>query len=317
MVRSASLKVAVLCGGSSAEREVSLLSGQEVAAALQHLGHRPTLVECDARVGDRLCASEFQVVFVALHGSPGEDGSVQGLLQLLGLPYTGSGILASALCMDKLATAAMLRQAAIPVPDSKQISDQALGAPELAEEMVRELDGLPLVVKPVSSGSTLGITVARDEEQLADGIILARSFDRRVMLERFVPGTEITVGVLGTGSPRALPTLEIVSQRPLYDYQAKYTAGLSQHIIPARLEESIREQAQQLSERAHRVLGCAGMSRVDLIVDDSGTCLVLEVNTIPGLTRLSLLPDAARAAGIDFETLVQGLLEDALDRFAR
>src|SRR5229473_2285914 len=272
------MKIAVLRGGRSAERDVSLRSGAQVEEALRLRGHEVTGIDLDARTWDVLRDGNFACVFNALHGRLGEDGTVQGMLELLAIPYTGSGVLASALCMDKARANAVMTGSGLHVPEFEEVElEQGVGA------------------------------------DVVD-LVLARRYDRRVLVQRFAVGTEITVGVLATPDLQVLPTLEIVSDNPVYDYDAKYTAGKSHHIIPARIPEAARKSAAEAAGRAFTVLGCAGMGRVDIIVDAKGTPWLLEVNTVPGLTELSLLPDAARAAGIAFDELCQRLVDHAVAR---
>ena len=307
------MKLAVLRGGKSAEREVSLRSGAQVAKALRGRGHDVTEVDLDGETWDALRDGRFECVFNALHGRLGEDGTVQGMLELLGLPYTGSGVLASALCMDKARAGKVMAGAGLHVPEFEEVeTGHGVGA-DAVERLVSKF-GLPLVIKPVREGSTIGLTIARDEDAAASGLVLAARYDRRVLVQRFAAGTEITVGVLATPELQVLPTLEIVSENPVYDYDAKYTAGKSHHIIPARIPETARHTAADTAARAFTELGCSGMGRVDMIVDAGGTPWVLEVNTVPGLTELSLLPDAARAAGIAFDELCTRLVDHAAGR---
>jgi len=310
------MRIAVLCGGRSAEREVSLRSGAQVQQALRGLGHEVLTVDVDMKTWDVLRDGGFDCVFNALHGRFGEDGTVQGMLELLDLPYTGSGILASALCMDKARSGQVMAAAGLHVPDFEELEIKEGVAAEVVERVVTQY-GLPLVIKPVREGSTIGLTIARDADQVASGLVLAGRYDRRVLVQRFQAGTEITVGVLATPDLQVLPTLEIVSENPVYDYDAKYTAGKSHHIIPARIPEPARVAASHDAGRAFTVLGCSGMARVDIIVDAGGVPWVLEVNTVPGLTSLSLLPDAAKAAGITFEQLCLRLVDHAVGRHQR
>src|SRR5712664_1112387 len=307
------MKIAVLRGGRSAERDVSLRSGAQVEEALRGRGHDVTGIDLDLATWDVLRDGDFACVFNALHGRLGEDGTVQGMLELLAIPYTGSGVLASALCMDKARANSVMAGAGLHVPEFEDLElKQGLSA-DAVERLIARF-GLPLVVKPVREGSTIGLTIARDADQVASGLVLAARYDRRVMVQRFATGTEITVGVLATPELQVLPTLEIVSENPVYDYDAKYTAGKSHHIIPARIAEHAREDAQHAAGVAFQVLGCSGMARVDIIVDADGTPWLLEVNTVPGLTALSLLPDAAKAAGISFTELCRRLVDHAVAR---
>jgi len=310
------MRIAVLCGGRSAEREVSLKSGAQVQEALRGLGHEVTAVDVDMNTWDVIRDGGFDCVFNALHGRQGEDGTVQGMLELLGLPYTGSGVLASALCMDKSRAGEMLAAGGLFVPDFEELEITEGVAADVVERLVGRY-GLPMVVKPVREGSTIGLTIAQDADQVASGLVLAARYDRRVLVQKFQSGTEITVGVLATPDLLVLPTLEIVSENPVYDYDAKYTEGRSHHIIPARISKQSQRDAAEAAGRAFRLLGCAGMARVDIIVDTAGTPWILEVNTVPGLTALSLLPDAAKAAGIGFDELVRRLVEHAIRRQER
>jgi D-alanine-D-alanine ligase len=305
----------VLCGGRSAEREVSLASGAQVAEALAGRGHTVERLDLYPDVWERLRDGGYDCCFVALHGRSGEDGTVQGMLELLDLPYTGSGVLASALCLDKSVANRLLRAEGLMVPQFEEVAGEPVEF-ELVHRLASTL-GLPVVVKPVREGSTIGLTVAADLDQLASGLALARAYDRRVMVQRFVAGTEVTVGVLATPDLQVLPTLEITYENPTYDYDAKYTAGKSHHIIPARLPEPERRAVEDAAARAFTVLGCEGMARVDLIVDADGVPWLLEVNTVPGLTALSLLPDAARAAGVPFDELCERLLRHGIERQRR
>jgi D-alanine-D-alanine ligase len=307
------VKLAVVRGGKSAEREVSLRSGAQVAKALRGLGHDVTEVDLDGGTWDTLRDGGFECVFNALHGRLGEDGTVQGMFELLGLPYTGSGVLASALCMDKARAGKVMAGAGLQVPEFEEMEIKEGVAAEVVERLVVHF-GLPLVIKPAREGSTIGLTIAKNADDVASGLVLAGRYDRRVLVQRFASGTEVTIGVLATPELQVLPTLEIVSENPVYDYDAKYTAGKSHHIIPARIPEAFRAAASDAAARAFTELGCSGMARVDIIVDASGKPWVLEVNTVPGLTELSLLPDAARDAGISFEQLCERLINHAVGR---
>jgi len=301
------MKIAVLQGGRSAEREVSLSSGAQVAKALRQRSHEVVQVDLDRNVWDSLRDGGYDCVFIALHGRLGEDGTVQGMLELLGMPYTGSRVLASALCIDKFRANEVLRAQGLMIPEFEECEGDDV-------EDLADRYGLPLVVKPVREGSTIGLTIARDVDALASGLMLARRYDSRVMVQRFMAGTEITIGILATPEVRVLPTLEITYENETYDYDAKYTAGRSHHIIPARIPEQARRAASEAAARAFQVLGCEGMARVDFIVTPDCTPWLLEVNTVPGLTGLSLLPDAARAAGVPFDELCDRLVRHGVRR---
>jgi D-alanine-D-alanine ligase len=310
------MKVAVLRGGMSAEREVSLKSGAQVEHALRYRRHEVTGVDIDQTTWDLLRDGGFDCVFNALHGRLGEDGTVQGMLELLGLPYTGSGVLASALCMDKVRANAMMAHSGLKIPMFEELEIKEGVSAEVVERLVKTYE-LPLVIKPVREGSTIGLTIAKNVDEVASGLELAARYDRRVMVQKFAAGTEITVGVLATPDIQVLPTLEIVSDNPVYDYDAKYTAGKSHHIIPARISERAQLVSTDVARRAFIALGCAGMARVDIIVDSHDNPWVLEVNTVPGLTEVSLLPDAAKAAGITFDELCERLVVHAVGRSER
>jgi D-alanine-D-alanine ligase len=308
------MRIAVVCGGRSSEAEVSRTSGAQVVRALCARGHDAEAVEADGELWDALRGGGYDVAFLAMHGRFGEDGTVQGVCELLDLPYTGSGVLATALCLDKAMAKRVLVAEGINTAPWRLLPRhlEAEAVRSAMEETAAAL-GYPLVAKPNRGGSTIGLSIVRSEAELLDAYATAEAHDA-VLCEKFVDGMEITIGVLGHNPPEALPTLEIVSHRPLYDYAAKYTAGQSEHVIPARLPEEQRQAAQRAAERAHAALGCFGMSRVDVIVDRGGVPWVIEVNAIPGLTELSLLPDAARAAGMGFEDLCERLVRDALQR---
>jgi len=310
------LKIGVLRGGRSAERDVSLRSGAQVVDALRRRGHDVVGIDLDGATWDVLRDGNFACVFNALHGRLGEDGTVQGMLELLALPHTGSGVLASALCMDKARANSVMAGAGLHVPEFEELELEHGVSADVVERLVGRF-GLPLVVKPVREGSTIGLTIAHDEAAVVGGLIEAGRCDRRVLVQRFAAGTEVTIGILATPDVQVLPTLEIVSDNPVYDYDAKYTAGRSHHIIPARIPEAARAAASEAAGRAFTVLGCSGMGRVDIIVDAGGMPWLLEVNTVPGLTELSLLPDAARAAGIGFDELCERLVDHAVGRHER
>lgn len=306
--------VAVLKGGRSAEREVSLNTGSQVAAALSERGYG--VVEIDsgrADFIDRLREARPDAVFICLHGRFGEDGTVQGLLELLEIPYVGSGVLASALAMDKVMSKRLFAQAGLASPSYVHV---CAGQPWSESEITAAL-GPKTVVKPACEGSSVGMTIVHSPDELASGISKALLCDDDVLVERFVEGIEVTVGVLGNADPTVLPTLEIVPSHEFYDYESKYVPGMSAHIIPARVSQQARDECQRLALAAHLALGCSGMSRADTIVEADGAVWLLEVNTIPGMTSTSLLPDAARAAGIEFPDLCDRLVRLALEAWAR
>ncbi|HEY8740753.1 MAG TPA: D-alanine--D-alanine ligase [Candidatus Dormibacteraeota bacterium] len=307
------MKIAVLAGGLSGEREISLLSGNQVLAALKSLGHDAVLVDFGRGAFEELRRRQPELVFPTLHGPLGEDGTAAAVLEVLGLPYVGSGVLAGALAMNKAASKRVMIAEGMPTPAFGVVHTVADPRAQ-GGELVRRL-GLPLAVKPNSGGSSLGFTLARDEDALLDGIRKALEVagpDHTAIVEKAIVGKEVTVGVLGVDDPQALPTLEIEYRDGDYDFEAKYTEGLSHHIIPARLPAAQGELAQDLALRAHTLIGARGLSRVDMMCEDTGAVWVLEVNTLPGMTELSLFPDAARAAGLEFTALVDRLVREAV-----
>lgn len=280
-----SRKVAVLMGGRSAEREVSLHTGEQVATALASLGHAvETIDTAEPTFIASLQQGVFDVAFVCLHGRFGEDGTVQGLLELLDIPYVGSGVLASALAMDKVMSKYFFALAEIPTPEYVVLH---AGESYDSAGIVRAV-GPKAVVKPANEGSAIGVSIVHEPAELPAAIEEAFAHDTHVLIERFISGVEVTVGVLGNNELMALPTLEIVPEHEFYDYESKYVPGMSRHIIPARVSEEVAEKCQRVSVEAHRLLGCRGMSRADFIVGEDGTVYLLEVNTIPGMT-LSLI----------------------------
>jgi D-alanine-D-alanine ligase len=308
-IRPEEIRVALLVGGRSAEREVSLNSGAQVATALNTSGFDVEVIDAgDDDFIAQLAAAEADVAFICLHGRFGEDGTVQGLCELLEMPYVGSGVLASALAMDKVISKHLFAQAGIASPSYVELRRHR---PIDFDAITRAL-GDKTVVKPANEGSAIGVTIAHVPEELPAAVEEAFRYDASVLVEQFVAGVEVTVGVLGNEAPEALPTLEIVPVHEFYDYDSKYVPGMSKHIIPARVNEQARAECQRLSIAAHEVLGCRGMSRADTIVAEDGSVWLLEVNTIPGMTPTSLLPDAAQAAGIEFPELCRRLVEYAL-----
>jgi D-alanine-D-alanine ligase len=309
--------VAVLQGGRSLERQVSLKSGARVEDALQRLGHTAVAIDVDADLVERLTRARPDAAFVALHGRDGEDGTIQELLEVLGVPYTGSRVAACIRCWDKVLTKHLLRDHGIPTPDFHAFSETAfreLGAAQALPAIERQLD-FPLVVKPAAQGSALGIKFARTTADVPAALVSAFSYDRKVLLERYVPGRDLAVSIVERedGEPRALPIVEAVPEgRDFYDFEARYEIGRTRFVCPAELPQEIAARTQELAVEAYRALGCAGFARVDLMLRDDGELYVLEANSVPGLTETSLLPQAADAAGIGFDELVERILAIAL-----
>ena len=351
------IRVGVLTGGASAERDISLAAGAQIQRVLPKdrydvvlldplalMARNPMLTEEQRAQGRALIAGggrlepthalpkglegeiaaasralvpatraitdagdPVDVIFISLYGTWGEDGRIQGLLDTIGIPYTGSGVLASALAMDKVMAKTVLAAAGLDVPKGAVVT-AATGA-EL--ERARGV-GLPAFVKPVASGSSVGAAIVRRAEDLGPAIADALRYDERALVEEYLRGTELTVAVIGNDEPQALPVIEIVTKREFFDYTAKYDTGGSEEIVPARIADDVAKRAQTIALKAHAALGCRGMSRTDLVW--SGERMVtLEVNTIPGMTANSLLPKAAKAAGIEFGDLVGRLIGWALD----
>lgn len=302
-------KIGVVMGGLSPEREVSLASGRAVLDALAGAGYDALPIEFNGPdVVDALRAAAPGVVFLALHGSPGEDGPMQGLMEILRIPYTGSGVLGSAVSMDKAATKKLLVYHGIKTAEFFAVRRAEKAA---VEGQARAL-GLPLVVKPANLGSTIGMSFVYSWEELAPAVELAFSHDPAIVIERYIPGRELTVGVLGG---RALPVVEILAPGGVYDYAAKYTGGKTRYVCPAELDPDTARSLRETALAVFRILNGYSMGRVDFRLDEKGGAYVLEMNTIPGLTSTSLLPKAAQAAGIGFLELIETMLTDALVRY--
>jgi D-alanine-D-alanine ligase len=311
-------RVVVLKGGRSLERQVSLRSGARVEDALQRLGHDVTPVDVGADLIERLDAARPEVAFVALHGRDGEDGTIQELLEILGIPYTGSGILACARAVDKVLTKHLLVEAGIPTPEFFAFNETAfkeLGAAEALPAIAGRLD-FPVVVKPAGQGSALGIKFARTTADVPAALVAAFSYDSKVLLERHVPGRDLAISVIeGDQGPEALPIVEAVPQdEDFYDFEARYEIGRTAFVCPAELPPEVTARAQEIAVETYRLLGCYGFARIDLMVDESGELFVLEANPIPGLTETSLLPQAADAAGLGLDRLIERILELAFER---
>jgi D-alanine-D-alanine ligase len=332
------VKVALLMGGRSAEREISLRTGRGIAQSLRNLGHEVAAIDAangrllpsgdeergalpaaavqslpassTTAVASASAINEAEVVFIALHGGEGENGTIQALLELAGKPYTGSGVLASALAMSKSTSKRIFEHEGIPTP--KWLLLTAGDAPPTVDSGA--LGGYPLVVKPNTEGSTVGLTIVTRAGDLPDAITLAADYGPEVLLEQFIPGRELTVAVLGD---EALPIVEIRPRGGHYDYESKYTAGMSDYFCPADLPEPLALHIRELGLRAARSLGCRGVSRVDFRLSPANEPSCLEVNTIPGMTPTSLVPMAAKARGITYDELVSRMLDLAMAEWRR
>ena len=300
------MKVAVVMGGPSAEREVSIESGTCVMRALATLGHDAKSLDFDERFIDALREIAPDVVFNALHGRGGEDGTIQGVLEWMGIPYTGSGVAACAISMDKHLTKKLLAAEGLPTP-AWDVFDLTGGTLPLLPGSLE----LPLVAKPRASGSSAGVAIVKTHEAWTKAMIDASSRTPEILAEEFVPGREFSCGVLGE---EALPVVEIVSSDEFYSYDAKYKPGGSRHLIPAPIDHDLTARLQTLALSVHRLIGLRDYSRTDFIVTDHGRPTILEVNALPGMTPQSLLPDEAQHAGISYEALVERLLQYAIAR---
>ncbi len=293
------MRIVVLFGGESPEREVSLLSGRAVARALKKKGYKIFLLDpAKKNFFKKILEVKPECVFIALHGGMGEGGSIQGFLEVLKIPYTGSGVRASAVCLNKIMTKKILAYHKLPTPEFVEV--------EKGKKISLPFS-LPAVVKPANLGSTIGIKIVKDERQLKSAIKECFSIDDQVFVEKYISGTEVTVGILGNDNPEVLPVIEIETPTGFYDYKAKYTTGGSRHIIPPRLKEKTVKKIESISLNAYKILGCSGLARMELI-ERRGIPYILDVNTIPGLTDMSLFPDAARARGISFENLCEKIV---------
>jgi len=294
-------KIAVMMGGLSREREISLKTGKAILRALLEKGYPAVSIDVGGDLAERLIKEKIECAFLALHGRFGEDGTIQGMLELMRIPYTGSGVLASALAMHKIMSKKFFLCEKIPTPRFEGFRRE-----EIMKDPPEGISiPLPVVVKPAREGSTIGISIVQKHEELAPALKKAGEYDEEILVEEFMKGKEITVGILGD---IPLPVIEIVPRSGFYDYHSKYTKGETQYILPARVSREKYLYAQEMSLRAFQQLGCAGVARVDLMTDENENPFVIDVNTMPGMTETSLLPKAAQYAGITFEDLVERIL---------
>ena len=307
-------RIAVLMGGRSGERQVSLRSGARITAALKRLGADVVTIDpIDLDWVERMRADSIEIAFLGVHGKGCEDGTIQGVLEAFEFSYTGSGVLASALAMNKVMTKRVLSTLEISTPDYLAV-DPTQDLDLQCEAAIDRL-GLPIVIKPASEGSSIGVSII---SELPEVRLIAHKTQHQfgeILFERYIQGQEVTVGLLGVSeSLRALPILELVPKREFYDYEAKYTEGMTEFIIPARLSDSLTEQVQEIALGTHQAVGCWGYSRVDMLVDTDGQPYVMEINTLPGLTDLSDLPAQAAAAGMSYDELIYEILASAQAR---
>ena len=305
MSKFKSKKVGVLLGGMSSEREVSLRSGKAIAEGLRKKGYDVTEIDVSTDLPQKIKDSGIEVAFIALHGKYGEDGAVQGLLEIMKIPYTGSGILASSVAMDKILTKKILQERGFLTPQYAFFDANKENASEFVKNFILSL---PVIVKPSREGSTIGIIRVQELGQLEAALKEAAKYDSRVLVEEFVTGLEVTSGVI---NGEALPLIEVVPKSGFYDFQSKYTKGATEYILPARLPEKLSQEIQQTTVEIYQELGCEGCARADFIVDSQMRFFFLEINTIPGMTETSLIPKAAAHAGLSFENLVEKLLDSS------
>jgi D-alanine-D-alanine ligase len=305
-----SANILVICGGVSTEREISLKSGQCVYNALVNKGYKNVrLFDLTFDNLKDVLSLNPDIAFLALHGKGGEDGSIQGMLELARIPYTGPGITCSAVCMDKIMTKRILENAGLPTPKFVvRRKDECVNYETVAEELIHEIK-LPMVLKSPCQGSSIGVVIVKKREEMIPAIQEVFKYGSHLLAEQFVDGTEVTLPILGNDKLTVFPIIEITSEREFYDYTAKYTRGLCHHIIPACIESSTAKEITLIGERAYKVLNCTGLSRIDFIVDREKGPMVIEVNTLPGMTDMSLFPDAARYIGISYEELVERILD--------
>jgi D-alanine-D-alanine ligase len=307
-------RIGVLMGGQSSEREVSLRTGAAVHRALCRRGYDAVTIDVGPTLSRELQDQKIALAFLALHGPGGEDGSIQGFLETLGIPYTGSGVQASAVGMHKVTTKTVLAAHGIPVPPGVVIKrGEKISRPHVLRSAKLRW---PVVIKPASEGSTIGVTIVKKPAQWGEALALAHRYDRDAVVEAYIPGHEITVSLLGRKDemPLALPAVEIVAANGFYDFSAKYEKGKTRYLCPAPLPSALTKQLRNLALRTYEVLGCSGAARVDFRITPRGRPYVLEINTAPGMTETSLLPMAAAQAGIGYEELTERILESAITR---
>lgn len=305
------INVAVVMGGPSAERDVSLATGTAVAEALRDKGYNVEAIDLEPdRITEQLNECGATIVFNAVHGLYGEDGCLQGVLEMIGMPYTGSGVLASALAMDKVASKRIFQATEIPTPRCLILSQEDK---QNQKEIILKTFSLPIVVKPASQGSSIGVVIVKQENELTAALETAFSYGKEVLIEEFVIGKELTVAVMASqGEVRAFPVINIVPHSGTYDFKSKYTKGETEYLVPAPLSEAETKRAQEVAIQAYKVLGCRGVARADLMLDKEGQVFVLELNTVPGMTSTSLVPKAALAVGLSFPDLCEKILLSAV-----
>lgn len=304
------LAVCVICGGTSSEASVSRSSAKEVERALRASFNHVSVLELDSSLPDKLLALRPDVVFPVLHGAAGEDGTVQGFLEIMGIPYVGSGVAASAYAMNKHCAKQLFRSAGLPVARDRLVKRTASDVDTIATAILSDFPN-GVVIKPIDQGSAIGVSFAKTPDEIHAGLHECFKVSEYALVEEWIVGREITAGILDTDGIQRLPVVEIRSIGGWYDFEHRYAQGASEHIIPAPLDVDIYERVQLIAQTAHQTLGCRDLSRADFVVTTSGEIYLLEVNTLPGMTATSLYPDSAKAAGIEFEKLVHDLVLSA------
>lgn len=305
-------KILVVMGGISSEREISLASGEAMYSALINRGFNVTKFILNKDNIVDIIKEKPDLVVLALHGKGGEDGTIQSFLELSGIPYTGSGATSSAVCMNKILTKKLLEYDGIKTAKFITVSHEDFDADELAKEAIEKL-GLPIVAKATCEGSSVGVEIAKTADELPEMIKRIYEFDDEILLEEFLPGTETSVPVMKEGNDiTVFPIIEIISENEFYDYESKYTEGMCTHIIPARIPDDIKEEIEKISKKVYSILNCRGIARIDFMLGRDGKPYVVEINTLPGMTRMSLVPDSAKAAGVSFDELVERIVKSEL-----
>lgn len=304
------LYILVVCGGVSTEREVSLKSGKAIYDALVRKGYKNTeLFDLNRDNIAEILNKKPDAVFLGLHGKGGEDGCIQGMLELAGIPYTGPGVATSAVCMDKILTKRVLANAGLPTAKFEVYrKEECLDLATVSKDLIEKI-GLPMVLKSPCQGSSIGVVLVKDEQSVIPAINEVFKYGDHLLAEQFVDGPELTLPIMGNDDLTVLPIIEITSEREFYDYTAKYTSGLCHHIIPATIDKLTENEVIEIGKKAYKVLDCKCLSRIDFIVDKKDGPMIIEVNTLPGMTDMSLFPDAARYMGINYDDLVEMFLE--------
>lgn len=304
------IHITVVCGGISTEREVSLRSGKAIYNALIRKGyHNTEIFDLNRDNINYLLSNKPDIAFLGLHGKGGEDGTIQGFFELAGIPYTGPGVSSSAVCMDKILTKRVLANAGLPTAKFEVYrKEECNDLEEVSKSLVKQI-GLPMVLKSPCQGSSIGVIIVRNKEDIVAAIQEVFKYGDQLLAEQYVDGPELTLPIIGNDKITVFPVIEITSEREFYDYTAKYTKGLCNHIIPATIDKRTEDKVKLIGEKAYKVLNCQTLSRIDFIVDKKEGPMIIEVNTLPGMTDMSLFPDAARYIGINYDDLIEQILE--------